>query len=341
MDNTHVVFNIDNNLGYFSLLKKEIHWMAAGAGFTGGRLGEVDIVVSEMASNLMKHSGKGGEILVRALSDPKPGIELICIDSGRGMTDVLQFQKDGFSTTKTLGQGLGAITRLCNFSEIYSMPDWGTIVLGRMYCEEDTMYIAPPKMTVGWVKVSKPGEKVCGDGVWIEENKNHFSMLVADGLGHGEHARNAVIAAETTFSLSKSHLPNDMIRDLHAGIKKTRGIVGTVLILDKTLRKWMLCGVGNIATRLLFPTGSKACISYNGIIGLNIPKTMNNQELPLENNQLFILCSDGIKTRWDLAKYPGIQKYDATMIAAVLYKDHARMTDDMLSVVVKTSMMNV
>ena len=68
--------------------------------------------------------------------------------------------------------------------------------------------------------------------------------------------------------------------------------------------------------------------SYNGIVGLNIPRSMKESVFPGEKNQYIIMCSDGLKARWDLYKYPSILKYDATVLAAALYKDFARQTDD-------------
>ena len=62
---------------------------------------------------------------------------------------------------------------------------------------------------------------------------------------------------------------------------------------------------------------------------------MNDQEYPVEQYNMAILCSDGIKTRWELSKYPMIQKYDPAVLAAAIYKDHARRNDDMSVIVVK------
>jgi hypothetical protein len=76
-------------------------------------------------------------------------------------------------------------------------------------------------------------------------------------------------------------------------------------------------------------------MSYNGIVGYNIPNTMNDQQYPSELYNQLILCSDGIKTRWDLSKYSVISRYDPTVLAAAIYKDHARRNDDMSVVVVK------
>ena len=49
---------------YFAILKKEVHALAATAGFTPQKLGEIDIVVAEIVSNLAKYA-TDGELLVK------------------------------------------------------------------------------------------------------------------------------------------------------------------------------------------------------------------------------------------------------------------------------------
>ena len=76
-------------------------------------------------------------------------------------------------------------------------------------------------------------------------------------------------------------------------------------------------------------------MSYNGIIGLNVPNTLNAQEVAYEKDQQIIMCSDGIKSRWDTIKYPAITRYDLSILSASLLKDFARYTDDMSVVACK------
>ena len=68
---------------------------------------------------------------------------------------------------------------------------------------------------------------------------------------------------------------------------------------------------------------------YNGIIGLNVPEILNMQEVPHDPGLHIIMCSDGIKSRWDLERYPGILRYDLTIAANMIIKDFSRNTDDM------------
>jgi hypothetical protein len=106
-------------------------------------------------------------------------------------------------------------------------------------------------------------------------------------------------------------------------------MVATVVIIDPVEKTWKICGVGNISAKLSGIHLTKNYISYNGIIGHNIPHILNDQQVSQNDYQQIILCSDGIKSRWERAKHPAIQKYDLIVQAAALYKDYGRKTDDM------------
>jgi len=334
-DATHISFPASDR-SYFSLLKKEIHSKAVELGFTEQKAGELDIVVSEMTSNLHKYANDG-EILMGVFKEENNGyIEIICIDNGPGMADAGKMLKDGYSTTNSMGHGLGSIKRFSDKFEIYSQKGWGTILLSRIYKSPITgKYGIASKVDIKALVVAKPGERFSGDGYFIKYDGQQFKMLVADGLGHGPEANQAVNEAVSTF---KDHTANsvvDILRDMHRDIRKTRGIVGTVVMFDFEKRAWKIAGIGNISTKLLSSAGFKSYISYNGIIGHNIPNTMHDQELSYNDYQQIILCSDGIRSRWDISKYPGITKCDLTLTAAAIYKDFARRTDDMSVVVGK------
>jgi serine/threonine protein phosphatase PrpC len=97
------------------------------------------------------------------------------------------------------------------------------------------------------------------------------------------------------------------------------------------------CGVGNISGRVLLGNEpGKSIISYNGILGHNIPNTLHSHELPWNNNNILVLHSDGIKSKWDLTKYKDLLRHSASLVAAVLYKIYARGTDDTLVLICRT-----
>ncbi|SAK57010.1 hypothetical protein AWB76_02388 [Caballeronia temeraria] len=45
--------------------------------------------------------------------------------------------------------------------------------------------------------------------------------------------------------------------------------------------------------------------------------------------------SDGLNTRWELSRYPGLSMRHPSLIAAVLYRDHARGDDDVTVLVAR------
>jgi len=179
---------------------------------------------------------------------------------------------------------------------------------------------------------------MCGDGFFYRLTKDKLSIIVGDGLGHGPEAAKAVNAAIEAFKNIEENNPVEIIRMLHESVKRTRGLVATVAIFNFKEKCWRICGVGNIAARMSSFISSKAYMSYNGIIGHNIPRSLKIHEVPYEPGQTILLCSDGIKTRWDLSKYPAIGKNDLSILTAAIYKDHSRNTDDSSVVAVKLTL---
>ena len=332
VDATHISFQA-NDRSYFSLLKKEIHSRILDAGMEASRAAEVDIVVAEMTSNLFKYA-EGGEILFGNFKENgTPYIELISIDNGPGMHNPLRMLQDGMTTSNTLGAGLGSIKRLSDTFDLYSQPGWGTILLSRIYIGDRAD--EPVDWTIRPLVVSKPGEQVSGDGFTVRVSNDGFKVLLGDGLGHGPEANKAVNEGAKAFKIFPDKSPTETLRFTHSCIKKTRGMVANVTQYNSETKTWSSSGIGNIAVKLIGPTASKNHMSYNGIVGHNIPTTMNDQQYSSSEFNQLVLCSDGIKTRWEVSKYPGILKHDLSILGAAIYKDHARQTDDMSVVVIK------
>ena len=159
----------------------------------------------------------------------------------------------------------------------------------------------------------------------------------SDGLGHGQYAKAAIDAASEFFAETREDDPVAMIKLMHDEIRRTRGLVGIVVNGDFKSRHWHICGVGNIAARIYSGLGFKNYMSYNGTIGLTIPGSMKASIYPMESNQHLIMCSDGIKTRWDLNRYPSILKFDNIILASAIYKDFARGLDDASVLIAKVA----
>lgn len=316
---------------YVSFIKREIHHLVR-PNFSETRTGEIDIVVSEICSNLIKYAGKG-ELLYRLAKEAgEPVFEIIAMDNGPGM-NIQHSIKDGVSSKNTLGQGMGSITRLSNNSAFYSLPDWGTIVYAKFY--QQLTHVPLSENEIRSMRISKPGERVCGDGVAVKRSETRTFIFTGDGLGHGPSAEDAVNKAIEIFQNSMSSDPSEVLKEINIGVKRTRGLVATLALIDYEEKKWKLCGVGNITSRFHKGLEYRNYIGHNGIIGFNVPTRLENCIYEMEKMQYLILCSDGIRTKWDLLKYPSILKHDPVVLAAAIYKDHARKTDDMTIVIAK------
>jgi anti-sigma regulatory factor (Ser/Thr protein kinase) len=314
---------------YFAILKKEIHAFAASIGFSSNRLAEIDIVIAEMVSNLGKHAVDGEILVKKTCASGHEGIEIICIDNGPGIGDLHRMMQDGMSSKNSLGQGFGAIKRLSDVFQVYSQKGWGTILLARIYKIGWTKEKKPPVADIHSIIVPKPGETLCGDGVAIKLTKDYLKIFIGDGLGHGSYAADAVKTAIAAFMVSPDLYAMENLRDIHLAVKKTRGLVATVAIFLFKEQMWRMCGVGNIVTK--FHTGNifKTHVSYNGIIGHNIPNTMKDTEVLHMPGQTLTLASDGIRSRWDTIKHPGLLRTELGVLNAAVFKDFARNSDDM------------
>jgi serine/threonine-protein kinase RsbT len=87
--------------------------MAHGMGFSEADAARIEIAVRELATNILRHAGRG-EIHVRAVTeDNRQGVEVEAVDQGPGIADVELAMQDGYTTSgKGLGSGLPAVRRL-------------------------------------------------------------------------------------------------------------------------------------------------------------------------------------------------------------------------------------
>ncbi|RVU02857.1 serine/threonine protein kinase [Mucilaginibacter limnophilus] len=332
-DATHKSFDASDR-SYYAIIKKEVHNLALSTGFPEKKIAELDIIVAEITSNLHKYA-KAGELLLSY--QEKAGheyIELISIDSGPGMQDLSRMMADGYSSTNTIGHGLGSIKRLSDEFDIFSSKGWGTILVSRVF----KLPITKAKLKAPDIKaivVAKPGEIHSGDGYYVKASGNSVKLMLADGLGHGVDANYAMNQAVAAFQQCPFDSPVEIIRFIHRAVRKTRGLVATFVVVDTTQRTLRIAGVGNISAKLIGPLMSKTPLAYNGIIGHNIPNTMNDQLMSINDFQQLVLCSDGIRSRWELNKLPGLNRCDLSIQAAAIYKDHSRRSDDMSVVISK------
>lgn len=310
--------------------------LGAQAGLDPVRAGELAIVVTEAASNILKHAGHG-EILLRALhAGGRAGVEVLALDNGPGMASLATSLQDGRTTAGSYGVGLGAMQRLSSSFDAYSAPGQGTVVWLTLWPQPSQADAAAPPLAldVGVVCLPMHGETACGDGWALACGPTSATVLVADGLGHGPLAADASRLAAQTVLANPAQPASVLLRDVHDALRATRGAAAAVVRIDMLAGQLQLAGVGNIACHAWSDGARRQLVSHNGIVGSNMRKV---QEFPApwDHDGMLILHSDGLGSRWNLDDYPGLARRHPAVIAAVLYRDFSRRRDDVSVLVLR------
>jgi anti-sigma regulatory factor (Ser/Thr protein kinase) len=316
--------------------------LATEIGFQATEIGKVALVVTEAATNLLKHA-VGGQLLMRLLvGTAASGLEILALDKGPGIRNLSACLRDGYSTTGSAGTGLGAITRLASFWDIYSLQGQGTALLIHI-SKASAFQTAPwtasspaPHFQIGGLCMPKSGEPVSGD-VWaVEQQGNRCVMMVSDGLGHGQLAAEASWEAKRILHKHWSYAPAEILGTMHAALGKTRGAAVAIAEIDMRQQHLVFAGVGNIAGHIIMAEKTHRLVSSNGIVGHQVRK-IQAFTYPWWADALLVLHSDGLLSRWNLDAYPGSKARHASLIAGLLYRDFLRGRDDVAVVVAKTA----
>jgi anti-sigma regulatory factor (Ser/Thr protein kinase) len=302
---------------------------ARRAGLVESDAGSVGVVVTEAATNLIKHAG-GGEIVIRILRAPDAGVEILALDRGKGIGNLAQCLRDGYSTAGSPGTGLGAIHRLSGHDEIYSARDQGTVLLARIGASSGDASL----FITGAICAPALSEVVSGDAWMAHSSSDCCRVVIADGLGHGPGAAEASQSAMRAAEANLSACPMDFISIAHSRLRPTRGAALAVAEIRLGEGRVAYSGVGNISGAIVSDSQIRRMVSMNGTVGHEI-RSPQEFFYPWQPDSLLILHSDGINTHWSLDRYPGLFRRDPTLIAGVLFRDFRRGRDDATVVVVR------
>lgn len=291
--------------------------------------GKAAIVVTEAATNLHKYAQEGQIILQGLIGEGVAGLEILALDRGPGMADIGRCMSDGFSTSGSPGNGLGAISRLSSHFEIHSSPNYGTALVARLWQGRLPAVDNSASLELGVVNLPIAGESVCGDTWAVEVVGSRTLVMIADGLGHGLMAAEASREAAESFRRNSSVGTEQIVREAHDLLRKTRGAAMAVAMIDLSLGVARYCGVGNISGVILSRDKAQTTrmVSHNGTVGQTIRK-LQEFVYPWSSDSLLIMHSDGLATHWNLDRYPGLAVHHPSLIAGILFRDFSRGRDD-------------
>jgi anti-sigma regulatory factor (Ser/Thr protein kinase) len=297
--------------------------LASRLQFPAARADALALAVTEAASNLHKHARQGALLLSVNRDADAPGIELVTIDSGPGLPDVGAAMKDGHSTAGTLGIGLGAIRRLADFCDLYSVPGHGTALVARFWpVAREAVAREPASRSAGLIRPIA-GEVECGDAFGVLRTDDAVTAVFCDGLGHGPLAAAAAAAALAAVlgepasgrAGEPACEPVTLLERAHRRMSGTRG--GAVAVVQVSGPRARFAGLGNVAAFILSAGSRKSMLSVPGIAGYQA-RAFRQFEYEVPPGAAVILHSDGISSRWEVAAVPGVETKDPLLIAAVL-----------------------
>lgn len=308
-------------------VRRQATTLAKGSGFGETAAGRVAIVATELATNLVKYGSQGAILVGTYEDDTGAGIELVALDKGTGMANVADALRDGHSTGGSAGTGLGSVRRQSHAFDIASWPDRGTAVLARIQADAAGVGGSSPIPFCGGVAIPMAGESICGDAYCARRQGSGWTILMADGLGHGP---NAALAADEAVRLFRKHeheAPGTILSEVHAGLRATRGAAVSVAHFDPARSVLVFSGIGNVAGVVLSGGETKRMVSLAGTAG-HVARRIQEFEYPFPAGSLLAMHSDGIGTNWSLDRYPGLIGAHPSLIAGILYRDFSRGRDD-------------
>jgi anti-sigma regulatory factor (Ser/Thr protein kinase) len=311
--------------------RRQASALAEAHGLDSSAVGRVAIATTELATNLLRHGG-GGELLLQAITYADSTlIEVLAIDRGKGMASVDRCMIDGYSTAGTAGAGLGAVRRLAQEFDVYSVAGEGTVVVARI--GSDGRAAGRTDRCFGAVNVAVAGEIECGDSWRLAMRPGATAVMVADGLGHGPLAASAARSAVSVFEAAPFEAPSALLERAHRATAGSRGAAAACASIadDGAV---VYSGVGNICGCLVSPEKSQGMVSHGGTLGLRVSR-MQQFDYQRKADALLVMHSDGLSARWDLKTRAGLLQRHPAIVAAILYRDFSRGRDDSTVVVVR------
>ena len=310
--------------------------MAEMIGFDKNAIDEIILVVSELASNIIRHAGGGTLTFSQITKSGRSGISIEALDRGPGIDDPEKVFTDGYSSAGSLGYGFGTVNRLMDEVDITSNPtaSSGTLVRSIRWLRKDIPSSSPIALSFGASSRSRMYDPKNGDSFFIKSWGQQALVAVIDGLGHGEHAHKAAQAARGYLAKHYDQPLDSLFLGTGRACRGTRGVVMAIAHFDMATNKLLIGNIGNIEIRVFGPPERLKLIIRRGVLGLSDVKAKVTEH-QWDPSWILIFHSDGIGTRWTDADYPNMAEEAAEKISLQLLRDHAKVEDDATVIVIK------
>ena len=191
-------------------------------------------------------------------------------------------------------------------------------------------------MTIEWGTAGAPipGQTSSGDRGIVVPFPGGALVAVIDGLGHGEEACKAALAAERVLVAAPQETVEELVTRCHEELRGTRGAVLSVASFDEGRDTMSWLGVGNVEGLLVrsdSEANTEAVAMRGGTIGYHLPR-LTPRTLPVRHGDTLVLATDGIRHGF---KAEILAARSPQQIADEVVRNWAKTTDDYCVVVVR------
>jgi hypothetical protein len=153
-------------------------------------------------------------------------------------------------------------------------------------------------------------------------------VAVIDGLGHGQFARTAALAARRYVEQHFDRPLRDIFRGADRACRATRGVVMSLAHFDNQDRYQVtVASVGNITVRLFDGTKQTTAIARRGVVGLSSLAPLITV-CPWTPESILVMHSDGLHSRWNWQEFADLRQQPADRIARGLLAKLGKQEDD-------------
>ncbi len=328
-------FMVISNSAEVIAIRRIAKEMAHNIGFDECTREEISLVVSELASNIIKHAQRGIITLTPVCSEQCDGLMIEAEDDGEGFNEFTAM-KDGFSTSGTLGMGLGAINRLMDEFDILAREELsGTRIVCKRWLNDNSNHGQHCPLDFGIFSRPKQSEVVNGDSFIIKHIRGASLVGVIDGVGHGVLAHQAANVARHYVEQHCESSLLDIFKGVDRACHSTRGVVMALAVFDWTKGSFRYASVGNIEVSVFNNSREKSkFIVRRGIVGKHAPSPVITEN-EWHSGDSLALHSDGISTHWHWQDFTHLNNYPAQVIAEAIYHAAQKEHDDATIVIVK------
>ena len=179
---------------------------------------------------------------------------------------------------------------------------------------------------IGRAMRSRRGDPHCGDACTGWRAHGRVKLCMVDGLGHGQEAEAAALAALAYVGDRQAHALAEVFAGCDEALRETRGAAMGIAIIEEATGRLSYAGVGN--TRALVAGARTIRLPESrGIVGGGFGALCTESTM-LRPGALVVMATDGIAANLDIVDYDPTLWARPQGLADLILRDWRHNDDD-------------